>query len=70
MAKDEEFFQKTKDFRAQLRVKEMIKERKDTLIQAKIGTGNHDPLYPIEYNEASNVVNIEKLSKIPFQDTK
>ena len=49
----------------------MINERKNTLIQAKMGTGDHDPLYPIEYNEAaSQPVNIEKLNKIPFQDTK
>ena len=66
MLKDEEFFQKTKDFRAQLRVKEMIKERKDTMIQAKIGKGHNDPLYPIEYNEASQPFNVEKLNKIPF----
>ena len=66
MVKDEEFFQKTKDFRAQLRVKEMIKERKDTMIQAKIGKGHNDPLYPIEYNEASQPFNVEKLNKIPF----
>ena len=66
MVKDEEFFQKTKDFRAQLRVKEMIKVRKDTMIQAKIGKGHNDPLYPIEYNEASQPFNVEKLSKIPF----
>ena len=40
------------------------------MIQAKMGSADHDPLYPIEYNEASQPVNVEKLNKIPFQDTK
>lgn len=67
LAEDEVFFEKTKDFRSHLRVKEMIKDRKERVIQAKLGTTDHDPLYPIEImNEAIIPVNIEKLTKIPF----
>ena len=67
MVEDEAFYEKTKDFRLQLRVKEMIKDRKERVIQAKIGLSKRDPLYPIEYNtEATQPVNVEKLSKIPF----
>ena len=50
MTKDEEFYEKTKDFRAQLRVRAMIKDRQDRVMQAKLGTTDHDPLYPIEFN--------------------
>ena len=48
MTKDEEFYEKTKDFRTQLRVRAMIKDRQDRVIQAKLGSTDYDPLYPIE----------------------
>lgn len=53
-----------------LRVKEMIKDRKERVIQAKTGLSERDPLYPIEYFEATNPINVEKLAKIPFQEVR
>lgn len=46
----------------------MIKDRKERVIQAKIGTADHDPLYTIELIQEASIipVNIDKLTKIPF----
>jgi len=45
IAEDEAFFAKTKDFRAQLRVRDMIKERKESLLIKRVGVKDHDPFY-------------------------
>ena len=69
---DEAFYEKTKDFRAQLRVKEMIKSRKESLLakQKGVGVTEHDPLYVVEQStEYFKPLNIDKLVKIPNQET-
>ena len=71
MKEDELFYEKTKDFRTQLRVKEMIRSRKESIIAKQVGNKDLDPMYPIETTNDLPIkpVNIDRLSKIPLQET-
>jgi hypothetical protein len=69
---DEIFFQKTKPFRTQIHVKDLIQVRRATVLASKMGVSDFDPLYKIESTADMIVkhVNVDNLVPIPLDSIK